>query len=229
MQSDFYHKSSHEVFNLAAGSAPTICLGMDTIKVSKLELDSIIYVKNINRTLNSVGNLCDTDSTVVFTKQEAIIWNITKLTVNTENVVKVVPRNRATGLYDFTASNTTNDQALSAKPFTDINVWHQKLTHKNVKLLKSLQENAINFGKLFGNLEPGHPCFLGKFMEKTVKSRLKQVECPGEVVLFWPDWIAALQYQRDEVYVDAHRPIHPLHSCRRNRVKEWHTESLWGI
>ena len=64
----------------------------------------------------------------------------------------------------------------------DINVWHKRLIHANFKPQKPLENHAIGFPKLRGNLQVCHPCRLGKAKKKCFGSHFEATEYASEVV-----------------------------------------------
>lgn len=125
-----------------------------------------MHVDKLNGTLVSVGQLCDEQKTIVFTKSEAIILEVTKFSVKKEKIVAVVPRNKQSGLYESPQLTSHSVLALATKQSTDIKLWHQRLVHANVDTLKSLHKTAKDFPNLKGTLEACHPCLMGKSKKK---------------------------------------------------------------
>lgn len=107
-----------------------------------------------------VGQACDKKKTVVFTHWEAIILNLTGFTLNMYDIVDTVPRNKCTGLHKFHKGLTPTRIAFYVRPYKEINISSEVLSYTNIKLLKTLEENAVDFLKLSGNLQPNHPCLL---------------------------------------------------------------------
>lgn len=98
-QRGMYYNESFGAVELAAGSFPTNGLGAGTKTVSRLKLDNIVYAKNLNRTLVLVRNLCGAESTMMFTGMASNMFSTTKLTLNAESTIDVMPWSEATGMY----------------------------------------------------------------------------------------------------------------------------------
>lgn len=125
-----------------------------------------MHVKDLNETLISVSQMCDKGNIVLFTKDESIILNITKFRVNKGDNVKIIPRNHEAGLYESKDLSLKIEKACTAELSTDGNLWHQRLVHTNVKVLKSMEQTVQYLSKLSGNLHACHPCLLGKAKKK---------------------------------------------------------------
>lgn len=69
----------------------------------------------------------------------------------------IVPENGIAGMYEIKSLDQTPEKALPAKMCTDINLWHRRLIHTNVKLLKYLPNPVDSFPKEPGKLQPYHP------------------------------------------------------------------------
>lgn len=69
---------------LAAGSTTSKCLGSSTIAIGNISLERSLHVKRFNETLLSVGQICNQDKVVVFTKHKVVILNITKFSASEE-------------------------------------------------------------------------------------------------------------------------------------------------
>lgn len=98
-----------DTVELAAGSTGTTCLGTGTVSEGAIELNQNVHVKDLHGTLISVGQVCDKGNIVLFTKDESIIPNITKFSVNKEDIVKIISINHKTGLCE------SNDPSPSFK------------------------------------------------------------------------------------------------------------------
>lgn len=84
---------------LAAESSDTKCLGTRTQGIKSIDLENNVHVNELNESLISVGQACDKEKTIVFTKKEAISLHITAFTVNGEDMIKVIPQNQSSGLH----------------------------------------------------------------------------------------------------------------------------------
>lgn len=178
-----YRKGSKESVQLAAGSTDAGCLGKGTIMVGSIPLVDSIHVQNLNNTLYSVGQICDNDKIVVFTKENGVILNLTGFTVDSDNVIAIAKRNsKGSGLYEFNGSPKHSSMAVKSSP-SDINLWHNRLIHVNKKVLHSLNKLTRDVPKMTGTLTGScHPCLLGKGTHKTFDSTMKSTTYAGEIV-----------------------------------------------
>lgn len=153
-----YLAGSDDVVELAAGSTPSECLGTGSLSIVNISLKGSLHVDHLNGTLISVGHICDQGNTVVFTKDDAVILNLTKFSVRDNDIIEVIPRNKHSRLYE--SDRISSSTAMSAKQSADINIWHQRLVHTNQKVLKQLHRTASNFPDLKGHLRSCHPCHM---------------------------------------------------------------------
>lgn len=70
-----YHYRSNESVVLAAGNTPEECIGEGTISLAQLGLPDCMHVISLSGTLLSVGQMCDHQKLVVFSKKEDVILN----------------------------------------------------------------------------------------------------------------------------------------------------------
>ena len=84
----------------AVGSSIGTCVGTGTYQHNNLELKDALYVKNLNQTLISVGDVCDLGKIIVFTSKEALILNNSRVEIPSEQVFDIVPRTED-GLYKY--------------------------------------------------------------------------------------------------------------------------------
>lgn len=117
---------------------------------------------------------------MLFTKNEAIISDLSRFTINSNKVIQVVKRNRISGLYSFILSKS--EKPLSSKVSKEINPWHQRLVHTNIDVFKGLHQTVSSFPKLKSTLHPCHPCLLGKEKKNKFNSHFKLAEYVGETV-----------------------------------------------
>lgn len=141
-----------------------------------------LHVKGLHETFLSVGQICDQDKLIVFTRHEAVTLKITKFSASNEENVAVILRIKHGGSYESSAEEIMQCDTLTAKPSNDINLWHMRLIHVNLKVLKSLQQSSVDFTTLKRNLQRCHSCLMGKRKRKPFVSNFKPVDCPGEVV-----------------------------------------------
>lgn len=173
-------KSGSDKVQLAAGYAFVDCLGFVTVPLENMELQNSVHVDGLSDTLVSVGHVCDADKIVVFSKNEAVILDKSSFSVDKNDVVVIVPRDKNTALYEFT--NNPQPKAYSTRVSNDLNLWHRRLVHTNVKVLKILQEHTKDIPILKGKISLYHQCQLEKAKRKTFDSALKSAKYPCEVV-----------------------------------------------
>lgn len=82
MQEGSYIKGSNDTVQLAARNCNVKCLGKGTIPINGILLQNCIQFNGLNESLSSLGQLCDENKTVVFTKKKDIIDNLTTFSVN---------------------------------------------------------------------------------------------------------------------------------------------------
>lgn len=195
---DSYKKGSDVSVQLAAGNGSAKCIGTGNLVVGNLSINDSMHVTGLNDTLVSVGQVCDDNNIVVFTQKEAIILNLSKLSVNEEDVVAIIPRDAKTRLYCFETSNAPDLEIANSSQkviqsgqnvaesteegSSTIKLWHKRLAHTNSSLLKKLKCHAEGFPKLKGKLPVCHPCRLGKATLKPFKSHFGRASYAGEVV-----------------------------------------------
>lgn len=139
-----------------------------------------MHVDGLNETLFSVGQICDTDSIVVFIKTEAVIINQSQFSVDEKFIDAVARRNLISRLYEI--NNPSSFKANYVKIPSDINVWHQRLIHTNVKVLQSLCEHTADVPRLKGKLQSCPSCVMGKAKRKAFDSHFEPAEYAGEIV-----------------------------------------------
>ncbi len=73
----------------------------------------------------------------MFTAKEAVILNNNSFSVNESDVLKIVKRQKQTGVYVF---NESKEQKVMSASYQNenIDVWHRRLIHTNPKILKML-------------------------------------------------------------------------------------------
>lgn len=94
-----YENGSDVKIQVATGSEQEKCGRKGTLKVNSLSLKDAMHVPSLNDTLLSIGKICDNGNLVVFTKNEAVVVDLSKFTVDEENVVPVFRRDETTRLY----------------------------------------------------------------------------------------------------------------------------------
>lgn len=157
-----YKQGSNYKVELAARSSSSNCLGTGTIVVYNTNLKNNVHVDRLSGTLVSVGQLCEEQKTIVLTENKAIILDVTKFSVEKEQIVAVVLQKKQSGLYELSQMTSHLVPALAAKQSTDIKLWHQRLVHANVDTLKSLHKTAEAFPNLEGTHKACRPCLIGK-------------------------------------------------------------------
>lgn len=112
---------------------------------------------------------------VIFTEQEAVILNFTKVSTLENIIVAVMSRIKHRGLYGISTEKVMHFAALTARPSNDINLWYMRLNHVNSKILKLLYQSTANFQKLKRNLQPCYPCFMSQSKRKSFMLNFKAV------------------------------------------------------
>lgn len=175
-----YQRGSKEEIQTAVGSSKTSCVGSGTYQHSKIVIPNALHVKNLNQSLISVGDVCDTGKVVVFTAKEAIILNRSKVALPNKDIFEVVKR-QDDGLYKF-----KNDpaKALSVRLVRDnqTELWHRRLVHANNRVVQDIHKYTKDVPRLIGKLDPCHPCIVGKMTKKTFTSSFTPTSYPGEIV-----------------------------------------------
>lgn len=177
-----YKHGSDTTVQLAAGEKQATCIGEGTLKYGSITLEDAVHVDQLNSTLVSVPHICDLKKIVVFTKNEAVILDISKFSVDESIVDCVVPRDTKTGLYIF-----KQELNAHANASLDITLMHRRLIHSNEKVVRKSIDMAkdnseTTSGKFRGRLDTCHPCELGKAHHQPFKSTFEIASRPGEVV-----------------------------------------------
>ena len=86
----------------------------------------------------------------MFTKLEAVILNMDRFSVKEDKIDAIIKRNPKSQLYEI--EPTSLSKAKHGKVPSNINIWHKRLAHRNVKVLKSLCENTEDVPRLKGKL-----------------------------------------------------------------------------
>lgn len=120
-----YKSGSTDTVQLEAGESDATCIGKGTISMSGLKLEDSIQVDGLNETLISVGQVCDSEKIVVFTKNEAIIVNQPTISFQKKDILTLVPRNQKSKLYEFLDLEKLHGKLGSISRKSDI--WHQRL------------------------------------------------------------------------------------------------------
>ena len=87
-----YRQGCRDTVQLAAGNKIVNFLGTWNLKYGKLELSNAIQVDGLHGTLISVGEICDQQKIVVFSKDEALILDTDKFRIDPSLIVSRVPR-----------------------------------------------------------------------------------------------------------------------------------------
>jgi hypothetical protein len=189
-----YVQESRDTVQLAAGKELADRLGSGTIGVTSTSLSQSAYVKDVNGTLVSVGQLWDQCFIVGFCMQEDIVLNTATFTTDPEVSQLVVPR-CADGLYccekfeqKYTeASKHTKYSSVRMDSITtELVILHRRLVHFDVNAIKASHRHAPMFTKLTGKLSFCHSCGLEKAITKQFTSHLQQVSFAGLKILSQP-------------------------------------------
>lgn len=175
-----YRKGSNDVVQLAAGSKPIKCLGTGTLRVNSIELPGSLHVNELNNTLISVGEICDQNKIVAFTKNEGVVLDMEGFNIEPDKVIAIAKRSTQTGLYEFPLPQYK--AMRGSKVSAEIQLWHNRLVHLNEKSLQSLYLKSKDIPELEGNLTSCHPCLLGKAKHSSFDSHFEPAEYPGKVV-----------------------------------------------
>lgn len=167
---------------LAAGSLPSKCLGTGMLSIAGINLNKSVYVEQLNGTLISLGHICNQDKTILFTKNESIILNLTEFIKSLEGIAGKITRDKITRLYEGRKIILRKNTALTVKQPDDVNLSLRLLVHTSATQLKYLQKHATSFPKIKINLQPCHPCLLGKALRKIFDFNFKCVYFPGEIL-----------------------------------------------
>ncbi len=73
-------------------------------KIRKFITTGCRSFQDLNGTLVFVGQICDQEKIVVFTAKETVILNNNSFSVNESDVLKIVKRQKQTGVYMFNES-----------------------------------------------------------------------------------------------------------------------------
>lgn len=130
-----YQSGSRETVELAAGSSHTKFLCTGTVPT--------VHVNQRNETLISVGQVCDFRKTVIFTPKEAVIADMSRFTIDLDKIIQVIERNKHSGLYELSPKSSLRKYLTSSLP-TNINLWHHRLAHANVKALNVYMRQLLN-------------------------------------------------------------------------------------
>lgn len=183
-QEKTYEESYGDTVQLAAGQDEAACIGTGTLILGKMKVQDAVHVKGLNETLVSVGQVCDQDHIVVFTRKNAVILRIDGFDVNEEDVVMIANRDENSGLYILPIGDTASETKGLAvfKTSTEISLWHNRLAHISERSLKELHKHASDVPVITGALPPCHPCKLGKATKKKFSSRFEPANYAGEIV-----------------------------------------------
>lgn len=151
VQDGSYVRGLSDTVPLVAGQPEIEGFGKSIIILNVVSIIDRAHVNGLNETLMSVGYICDFDKIVVFSKNQAVVLEKSKFTVNEDDIISIADRDQRTGIYE---SNNATNMAYSTKLSTGINLWHGTLSHTNVKILHALPDNCSDVLNICGNL--GH-------------------------------------------------------------------------
>lgn len=104
--------------------------------MGEMKLKDRVHVEELNRIPVSGGQIWDQEKTVVFTKDEAVILDMTKFSLHTDDIKAIVPRNKRNGLCESSTLTARLGTTVKVKQSENINLWHQRLVHAHVKVFK---------------------------------------------------------------------------------------------
>lgn len=182
VQDNTYQQSHGETVQLAAGQEEAVCVGTGTLNLGKIKVQDAVHVKGLNETLVSVGQVCDQDHIVLFTKKNAVIMRIDGFDVDEEDVVMIANRDQKSGLYVLPRGSTEQKGFSTSKPLQNIELWHNRLVHIGERSLRDLHKHTSDVPIMIGEQPSCHPCKLGKATKKQFKSRFEPANYSGEIV-----------------------------------------------
>ena len=125
--------------------------------VGQPDLDDVLLVKGLTANLISISQLCDQGMKVNFTKGECLV-------TNEEGKVTMKGTRSKDNCYLWVAPDKTNLSSCLITKEDEVNVWHMKLGHLNLKSMKKIiTEEAvrgmpklkIEEGKICGECQEG--------------------------------------------------------------------------
>ncbi|GJX87727.1 retrovirus-related pol polyprotein from transposon TNT 1-94 [Tanacetum coccineum] len=139
-------------------------IGKGTISNDSLKIDNVEHVDNLGFNLLSIGQICDNNGRVTFSKNDS------KITKND----KVIGRGiRKKGLYVMKLGNKTKDQICLATIDENSTLWHRRLGHANMHLIQSLAYKDLfrNLPKLKFDQHFCDACKIGKQAHASHKAK----------------------------------------------------------
>ena len=109
-------------------------VGKGNILHDNIKFLNVEHVSGLAYNLISIGQLCDKDLNVKFSKHESLICKDDKV------LVKDVWRN---GLYTCRLGDNPNTQVCLASIIDNSTLWHRRLGHANMRLLQKLTSNEL--------------------------------------------------------------------------------------
>nr|GEV95731.1 retrotransposon protein [Tanacetum cinerariifolium] len=129
-------------------------IGGGNISHDSITITNVEHVSGLAFNLISVGQLCDDDYVVSFTKVECTISK------NDKMIAKGHRRNR---LYTCKLGNNSKQQICLASMVDNSMLWHRRLGHANIRLVQTLASNELvrNLPKLSFEIHFCDICGLG--------------------------------------------------------------------
>ncbi len=187
--SSTYRSGSKNTVQPLARDNHAKCLGKGPVSIGKLSLPKFSARTKTKQHSPISRTEFDQGKVVLFMDKKGVVLNLDGFTVDESNVLTVLNRQKDTGLYAFDHHiNDCNDTMMqhtgmrAQKVPNEINLWHNRLIHTNIKVLKKLKEHSKKFPLLKGNLQACHPCELGKATNEPFDSHFEIAEYTGEIV-----------------------------------------------
>nr|GEX07990.1 retrotransposon protein [Tanacetum cinerariifolium] len=130
-------------------------IGKGTVSNDSLKIDNVEHVENLGFNLLSIGQICENNCRVTFSKHDS---EITKDS-------KVIGRGiRKKGLYVMKLGNKPKDQICLTTIDENPTLWHRRLGHANMRLIQSLASKELvrNLPKLKFDQHFCDACKIGK-------------------------------------------------------------------
>lgn len=160
---------------LAAGENQATVLGTATVCYGSQKIQNAVHVNGLNAPLLSVGQICDEDKIIIFSKKAAIIMNTKEIQVDTELIQDIIPRDTHDGLYKIHNTATEGHGFAGKGQSFPTMLWHNRLVHLGYESLRKTMSTT-------GKWQTCHPCRLGKATKKSFDSKMKPVKFPGEII-----------------------------------------------
>nr|GEY72264.1 retrovirus-related Pol polyprotein from transposon TNT 1-94 [Tanacetum cinerariifolium] len=112
--------------------------GYGLINCIRITSTRVAYVNGLKHNLISIGQLCDANFKVLFTKTRVTIFN------QNDEVVLISPRIRDVYVIDICSFNKENNACFLAKASLRVNwLWYKRLSHLNFKNINNLAKHNL--------------------------------------------------------------------------------------